>query len=74
VFFEYWFYKYFKQSSTPKDISCLGSGAGSVHVFEGFMDYLSYRSLSSYEDETVKHLCWNGRLIAYALCGNEKLR
>jgi len=42
--------KNFKQSSAPKDITCLDSGTGSVHVFEGFMDFLSYRTLHPYED------------------------
>jgi len=42
--------KNFKQSSAPKDITCLGSGAASVHVFEGFMDFLSYQALHPYED------------------------
>lgn len=42
--------KNFKQSSAPKDITCLGSGADVVHVFEGFMDFLSYRALHPYED------------------------
>lgn len=37
--------KNFKQSSAPKDITCLRSGALSVHVFEGFMDFLSYKAL-----------------------------
>ena len=42
--------KNFKQSSAPKDITCLGSGAASAHVFEGFMDFLSYQALHPYED------------------------
>lgn len=42
--------KNFKLSSAPKDITCMGSGAGSVHVFEGFTDFLSYKSLHPYED------------------------
>lgn len=40
----------FKQSSSPKDITCLGSGTGAVHVFEGFMDFLSWRTLNPYAD------------------------
>jgi DNA primase len=40
----------FKQSCSPKDITCLGSGTGSVHVFEGFMDLLSYKTLHPQED------------------------
>ncbi|MDN3548795.1 toprim domain-containing protein [Mucilaginibacter aquaedulcis] len=51
----------FKQSSAPKDITCLGSGAASVHVFEGFMDFLSYRALHPYEDQcTVDFVVLNG--------------
>jgi len=42
--------KNFKQSSAPKEITCLGSGAGPVHVFEGFMDFLSYVTLHPYQD------------------------
>ena len=53
--------KNFKQSSSPKDITCLGSGAGSVHVFEGFMDFLSYQALNPYEDpRTVDFVVLNG--------------
>lgn len=53
--------KNFKQSSAPKDITCLGSGAGSCHVFEGFMDFLSYRSLHPYEDpRSVDYVVLNG--------------
>lgn len=37
--------KNYKQSSSPKDITTLSFGAPSVQVFEGFMDFLSYRSL-----------------------------
>ncbi|RKR82151.1 CHC2-type zinc finger protein [Mucilaginibacter gracilis] len=40
----------FKQSSAPKDITCLRSGADSVHVFEGFMDFLSWVALHPYTD------------------------
>lgn len=42
--------KNFKQSSSPKDITSLSFGASSVHVFEGFMDFLSYRTLHPYDD------------------------
>jgi hypothetical protein len=53
--------KNFKQSSAPKDITCLGSGVGSVHVFEGFMDFLSYRALHPYEDpRAVDYVVLNG--------------
>ena len=51
----------FKQSSSPKDITCLGSGAASAHVFEGFMDFLSYQALHPYEDpRTVDFVVLNG--------------
>lgn len=53
--------KNFKQSSAPKDITCMGSGASSVHVFEGFMDFLSYRALHPYEDpQSVDYVVLNG--------------
>ena len=53
--------KNFKQSSSPKDITCLGSGVGSVHVFEGFMDFLSYRAMHPYEDpKSVDFAVLNG--------------
>jgi hypothetical protein len=53
--------KNFKQSSAPKDITCLGPGTGSVHVFEGFMDFLSYQTLHPYEDpRSVDFVVLNG--------------
>jgi hypothetical protein len=53
--------KNFKQSSSPKDITCLGSGAASAHVFEGFMDFLSYQALHPYQDPlTVDFVVLNG--------------
>lgn len=36
---------YFKGCIAPKAISTLGAGAKSVQVFEGFMDFLSWRTL-----------------------------
>jgi hypothetical protein len=42
--------KNFKQSSSPKDITTLRFGAGEVHVFEGFFDFLSYRTLHPYAE------------------------
>ncbi|GAA4910544.1 CHC2 zinc finger domain-containing protein [Mucilaginibacter defluvii] len=42
--------KNFKQSSAPKDISTFSYGARSAHVFEGFMDFLSWRALNPYVD------------------------
>lgn len=51
----------FKQSSAPKDITCLGSGTGPVHVFEGFMDFLSYVTLNPYQDpRSVDFVVLNG--------------
>jgi hypothetical protein len=51
----------FKQSSAPKDITCLGLGAASAHVFEGFMDFLSYRTLHPYEDpRSADYVVLNG--------------
>lgn len=53
--------KNFKQSSAPKDITCLGPGAATAHVFEGFMDFLSYVALHPYEDpHTVDFVVLNG--------------
>jgi len=40
--------KSFKQSSSPKDITTFRFDAGSVQVFEGFMDFLSYQTLHPY--------------------------
>src|SRR3569833_591819 len=42
--------KNFKQSSSPKDITCMAHGAPAVQVFEGFMDFLSWRTLNPYAD------------------------
>ncbi|MES2378469.1 MAG: toprim domain-containing protein [Bacteroidota bacterium] len=51
----------FKQSSAPKDITCLGSGTGAVNVFEGFMDFLSYVTLHPYQDlRSVDFVVLNG--------------
>jgi hypothetical protein len=53
--------KNFKQSSAPKDITYLGSGMGVAHVFEGFMDFLSYRALHPYEDpRSADYVVLNG--------------
>jgi hypothetical protein len=50
-----------KLSSSPKDISCLGAGTSTAHVFEGFMDFLSYRTLYPYEDpRSVDYIILNG--------------
>lgn len=36
----------FKRSSSPKEITTIDNGAKSVHVFEGFMDFLSWKVLN----------------------------
>lgn len=35
----------YKRSSSPKEITTIDNGADSVHVFEGFMDFLSWKVL-----------------------------
>lgn len=53
--------KNFKMSSAPKDITRMGSGNTAAHVFEGFMDFLSYRALHPYEDpRSVDYVVLNG--------------
>ncbi|MBL4678229.1 MAG: toprim domain-containing protein [Mucilaginibacter sp.] len=53
--------KLYKQSSAPKDITCMANGAGSAHVFEGFMDFLSWRTLNPYVDpRSVDTVVLNG--------------
>lgn len=53
--------KKFKQSSSPKDITCLSNGVASVQVFEGFMDFLSWRTLNPYVDpRSVDTVVLNG--------------
>jgi hypothetical protein len=37
--------RYFKGSTSPKNITTINNGSNSVMVFEGFMDFLSYLSL-----------------------------
>jgi hypothetical protein len=37
--------KIFKQSSSPKDITTISNGAKAVQVFEGFFDFLTYKTL-----------------------------
>jgi archaellum component FlaF (FlaF/FlaG flagellin family) len=36
---------YFKGSSSPKDVTTLKNGSNSIAVFEGFFDFLSYKTL-----------------------------
>ena len=42
---------YFKGSSSPKDITSFDNSASEVLVFEGFMDFLSFRSIHKNEGE-----------------------
>lgn len=42
---------YFKGSSSPKDITTLKNGAKEVIVFEGFMDFLSFKAIHQPEPE-----------------------
>lgn len=42
--------KNFKQSASPKDITTMRFGSDRVQVFEGFMDFLSYKTLHPYEE------------------------
>ncbi|WP_221284864.1 toprim domain-containing protein [Mucilaginibacter sp. SP1R1] len=37
--------KIFKQSSSPKDITTINNGAKTVQVFEGFFDFMTYKTL-----------------------------
>ncbi|PTQ99189.1 Toprim domain-containing protein [Mucilaginibacter yixingensis] len=53
--------KSFKQSSAPKDVTFLSYGAGSAHVFEGFMDFLSWQALHPYQEpRSVDFVVLNG--------------
>lgn len=36
---------FFKCSSSPKDITTIGNGTYEVHVFEGFFDFLSFKTI-----------------------------
>ncbi|MDR1202169.1 MAG: toprim domain-containing protein [Tannerellaceae bacterium] len=45
--------RYFKGSSTPKNITTINNGSNSVMVFEGFMDFLSYLSLKQNASPTI---------------------
>ncbi|UCS95224.1 toprim domain-containing protein [Echinicola marina] len=40
---------YFKASSSPKDITTIKNGSDEVAVFEGFMDFLSFKSIEKNE-------------------------
>lgn len=50
---------YSKISSSPKDITRIVSGAGQLAVFEGFFDFLSYRSLYASEASAKDFLVLN---------------
>jgi len=53
--------KYVKQSSSPKDMTSLINGGGEVHVFEGFMDFLSYKTIHQNQpDLGVDFIILNG--------------
>jgi hypothetical protein len=45
---------YFKGSSSPKDITSMKDGHGSVAVFEGFFDFLSCQTLRENSPERMK--------------------
>lgn len=40
---------YYKCSSSPKDITTIGTGSEEVHIFEGFMDFLSFKALQQHD-------------------------
>ena len=42
---------YFKGSSSPKDITTINNGEEEIIVFEGFMDFLSFKSIHQNEPE-----------------------
>ena len=44
---------YFKASSSPKDVTTFSNGSSEVKVFEGFMDFLSFRAIQ--KDEGPLH-------------------
>jgi hypothetical protein len=46
---------YIKLSSSPKDITTIDNGAKEVAVFEGFIDFLSFRSLQNKEQYTTQN-------------------
>ncbi len=43
---------HYKLSNSPKDISSLGTGRNEILVFEGFMDFLTFRTLHPDHDES----------------------
>lgn len=42
---------YFKSSSSPKDITTIDNGASEVCVFEGFIDFLSFKTIHQIKSE-----------------------
>nr|WP_295931958.1 toprim domain-containing protein [uncultured Dyadobacter sp.] len=50
---------YSKISTSPKDITRLGRGAEKTAVFEGFFDFLSYRSLNQQNTDAENYLVLN---------------
>lgn len=51
--------KYFKGSSSPKDISFINNGSSSLTVFEGFMDFLSALTIRDHEKSNSNFLILN---------------
>jgi hypothetical protein len=47
---------YSKLSSSPKDITSIGKGSEEVHIFEGFMDFLSFKTIHQ-DDPMTKSDC-----------------
>lgn len=45
--------RYFKGSTTPKNITTINNGNNAVMLFEGFIDYLSYLSLKQNASPTI---------------------
>ncbi|MDL2224013.1 toprim domain-containing protein [Bacteroidales bacterium OttesenSCG-928-M06] len=45
--------RYFKGSSTPKNITTINNGNDAVMVFEGFIDFLSYLSLKQNDSPVI---------------------
>jgi DNA primase len=41
----------FKAGSSPKDFTTIENGAGQVHIFEGFMDFLSFKTIYQNQPE-----------------------
>jgi DNA primase len=52
---------YYKCSSSPKDITTIKNGSEEVHIFEGFMDFLSFKTLHQHDVlNTVDYVILNG--------------